>query len=140
VDICGNGNKKTNTMGNISYTAVVLDENSRKRLIERFKSIIPPEFEIIAHHMTINMGEIDPEYQKYLGLPVRLAVEDVAMDDKVIAVGVSGFKTNNPKAHITLAVNRAQGGKPMMSNRLTDWERIRRPLSLTGKVTEVEYN
>jgi hypothetical protein len=139
VDIYGNGNNKFKTMGNISYSAVVLDEQSRERLINRFKSIIPPEYEIIAHHMTINMGELDPEYQKFLGLPVRLSVEDIAMDDKVIAVGVSGFKTNNPKAHITLAVNRVEGGKPMMSNKLTNWERIRRPLSLTGKVTEVAF-
>jgi hypothetical protein len=126
-------------MAGISYSAVVLDGQSRERLINRFRSIIPEGFEIIAHHMTINMGEIDPEYEKYLGLPVRLAVEDIAMDDKVIAVGVSGFKTNNAKAHITLGVNRANGGKPMMSNNLTNWEKIRRPLSLTGKVTEVEY-
>ena len=127
-------------MGNISYSAVVLDENSKKRLINRFKSMIPEGWEIIGDHMTINLGEIDPEYQKYLGLPVRLAVEDIAMDDKVIAVGVSGFKTNNSKAHITLAVNRANGGKPMMSNNLRNWERIRRPLSLTGKVIEIEYS
>jgi len=127
-------------MSNISYSAVVLDENSRLRLVNRFKNVIPEGWEIIADHMTINLGEIDPEYEKYLGLPVRLAVEDIAMDDKVIAVGVSGVKTRNPKAHITLAINRINGGKPMMSKNLTNWERIRRPLSLTGKVTEVEYN
>lgn len=126
-------------MGNISYSAVVLDEQSRLRLINRFKSVIPEGWDVIAHHVTINMGEIDPEFQKYLGLPVRLSVDDIAMDDKVIAVGVSGFKTRNPKAHITLAVNRAIGGKPMMSNNLTNWKKIRRPLLLTGKVTEVEY-
>jgi hypothetical protein len=126
-------------MNNISYSAVVLDENSRERLINRFKNVIPEDWSIIADHMTINMGEIDPEHEKYLGLPVRLVVEDIAMDDKVIAVGVSGFKTNNPKAHITLAINKINGGKPMMSNNLRNWERIRRPLSLTGKVTEVEF-
>ena len=126
-------------MAGISYSAVVLDENSKKRLINRFKSMIPEGWEIIGDHMTINLGEIDPEYQKYLGLPIRLAVEDIAMDDKVIAVGVSGFKTNNAKAHITLAVNRTNGGKPMMSNNLRNWERIQRPLSLTGKVLEIEY-
>ncbi|MFA5207132.1 MAG: hypothetical protein WC428_00380 [Candidatus Paceibacterota bacterium] len=126
-------------MAGISYSAVVLDENSRKRLINRFKNIIPENWNVIADHMTINMGEIDSEYEKYLGLPVRLAVEDIAMDDKVIAIGVSGFKTNNAKAHITLAVNRTNGSKPIMSNNLTNWEKIRKPLSLTGKVTEVEY-
>jgi hypothetical protein len=126
-------------MANISYSAVVLDEKSRIKLIEKFKSIIPEDYEILAHHMTINLGEIDPEYQKYLGLMVRLNVNDIAMNDKVIAVGVSGFYSKKPKPHITLAVNRKAGGKSMMSNNLTDWKKISRPLSLTGKVTEVEY-
>ena len=127
-------------MNNISYSAVVLDDSSRQRLIDKFNNIIPEGWDVIAHHMTINLGEIDPEYEKYLGLPIRLTVNDIAMDDKVIAVGVSGFNTRNPKAHITLAVNRANGGKPVMSNNLTNWERLRRPLSLRGKVTQVEYN
>jgi hypothetical protein len=126
-------------MGNISYSAVVLDDRSRSRLIERFSSMIPEGWEVIAHHMTINMGEIDPEYQKYLGLTVRLSVDDVAMDDKVMAVGVSGFDSRNAKSHITLAVNRKAGGKPMMSNNLTNWEKLKRPLLIIGKVTEVEY-
>ena len=127
-------------MNNVSYSAIVLDDSSRQRLIDKFNNIIPEGWDVIAHHMTINLGEIDPEYEKYLGLPIRLTVNDIAMDDKVIAVGVSGFNTRNPKAHITLAVNRANGGKPVMSNNLTNWERLRRPLSLRGKVTQVEYN
>lgn len=126
-------------MSNISYSAVVLDDKSRQRLIERFKTIIPEGFEIVAHHMTINMGEIDPELEKYLGLPVRLSVNEFAIDDKVVAVGVSGFETHNAKAHITLAVNRENGGKPMMSNKLTNWQPLKRPLYITGKVTEVEF-
>ena len=124
---------------NIAYTAVVLDEKSRSRLLERFSSMIPDGWETIAHHMTINMGEIDPEYQKFLGLSVRLTVEDVAIDDKVMAVGVSGFDSRNAKAHITIAVNRQEGGKPMMSNNLTDWKKIQKPLLITGKITEVKY-
>jgi hypothetical protein len=127
-------------MSNISYSAVVLDDNSRQRLIERFKNIIPEGWDIIADHMTVNLGEIDPEYEKYLGLAVRLTVNDIAMDDKVIAVGVSsGINAHNPKAHITLAVNRTNGGKPVMSNNLTNWEKLRRPLLLRGKITQVEY-
>jgi len=126
-------------MSNISYSAVVLNENSRKKLIERFKNVIPENWSVIANHMTINMGEIDPEFEKYLGLPIRLQVKDIAMDDKVIAVGVEGFNSHNVKPHITIAVNRKAGGKPMMSNNLIDWKSIGRPLLLTGKVTEVEY-
>jgi hypothetical protein len=85
------------------------------------------------------MGEIDPELEKYLGLPVRLSVNEFAIDDKVMAVGVSGFETHNAKAHITMAVNRANGGKPMMSNKLINWQPLKRPIFVTGKVTEVEY-
>lgn len=123
----------------ISYSAVVLDDRSKQRLIEKFRSLIPEGWEIIAHHMTINLGAIDPEFEKYLGLPVHLTVTEFAMNDKVAAVGVSGFETRNAKAHITLAVNRAEGGKPMMSNNLTDWKPVKRPLLVTGTVTEVEY-
>ena len=127
-------------MSNISYSAVVLDKQSRERLINRFKSVIPEDWSVIADHMTINLGEIDPEYKKYLGLAVRLTVNDIAMDDKVIAVGISlGINAHNPKAHITLAVNKANGGKPVMSNNLTNWEKLRRPLLLRGKITQIEF-
>ena len=120
-------------MSNVAYSAVVLDDKSRERLIERFKSAIPDDWEIIAHHMTINLGEIDPNFEKYLEMPVRLNVEEFAMDDKVAAVGVSGFESKNAKPHITLAVNRKAGGKPVMSNNLTNWERLKRPLLVTVK-------
>lgn len=126
-------------MSNVAYSAVVLDDKSRERLIERFKSAIPDDWEIIAHHMTINLGEIDPNFEKYLEMPVRLNVEEFAMDDKVAAVGVSGFESKNAKPHITLAVNRKAGGKPVMSNNLSNWERLKRPLLVTGKVTEVMF-
>jgi hypothetical protein len=124
-------------MKNVRYSAVVLDSNAKFRLVERFKKYIPENFEIVAHHMTINMGKIDPEYEKYLGMSVQLTVEDIAIDDKVVAVGVSGFGTKNTKAHITLAVNTLGGGKPKDSNNLMNWQKLRRPLIITGKVTEV---
>lgn len=121
----------------VSYSAVVLDESSRQRLLDRFGSYIPEGWEVIAHHMTINMGEISPDLQEYLGMTVELVVEDIAMDDKVMAVGVSGFYTKNEKPHITLAVNRTNGGKPFLSNKLQDWSKVK-PLFLKGKVIEVE--
>lgn len=126
-------------MSNISYSAVVLNNRSKERLIEKFKSIIPEDFEILADHMTINMGELDNKYEKFLGLPVHLSVNEIATNDKVIAVGVSGFESQNAKSHITLAVNRKNGGKPMMSHTLTNWTKLKIPLLLTGKVTEIEY-
>jgi hypothetical protein len=126
-------------MGNVSYSAVVLDEQSKAKLIKVFKPMIPEGWEIIAHHMTINMCELDPEYKQDLDKEVELTTLDYAKDDKVMAVGVSGYACKNPKAHITLAVNRKEGGKPFMSNKLTNWKPLGFPLQLTGKVTEVEF-
>jgi len=127
-----------NTMSKVLYSAVVLDDKSRESLLAYLnrKHLIPEGWEIVAHHMTINLGEIDPEFEKYLGMNVRLNTEDYAIDDKVMAVGVSGFGSKNTKPHITIAVNRENGGKPMMSNNLRNWEKIR-PIMLVGKVTEV---
>ena len=126
-------------MANVAYSAVVLDEKSRSRLLEKIKNEIPEGWDVVTHHMTINMGELDPEYVKFLGMPVRLSVDEVAINDKVMAVGVSGFNSKNAKPHITIAVNRQAGGKPMMSNSLTDWQKLKRPLLISGKVTEVQY-
>jgi len=126
-------------MGNVSYSAVVLNEQSRQKLIKKFQSIIPDDYEIIVHHLTINLGEINPIYEKYLGLSVRLQVNDIAMDDKVIALGVSGFGSDKKKPHITLAVNRSAGGKPFISDNLTDWKPLKRPIYLSGIVEEVEF-
>jgi hypothetical protein len=127
-------------MSNISYSAIVLDETSRQRLIDKFKNLIPEGWEIIAHHSTIKMGELDLDDKLLINKEVTLTVSDYAMDDKVMAVGVSGFQSHNSKPHITIAVNRQNGGKPMMSNKLTNWKKIRVPLIIRGIVTEVEYN
>lgn len=125
--------------GRVAYSAVVLDKKSRIKLIQAFRHLIPEDWEVIAHHLTINLGEIDPEYEKYLGLNIRLTVNEFAIDDKVAAVGVDGFSIKVRKPHITLGVNRKNGGKPVMSNHLTNWETIKRPLTVTGKVEEVQF-
>ena len=49
-----------------------------------------------------------------------------------------GFFSNNKIPHITLGINKNNGGRARMSNDLTNWEKIRRPLLLTGKVTEIK--
>jgi hypothetical protein len=130
-------------MADISYSAVILDDESHQKLVKVFKSMIPEGWKIFAHHMTIMTGALDPESQAkndlINGSEIVLNVEDYAINDKVIAVGVNGYESVNIKPHITLAVNAAEGGKPVMSNQLTDWKPIPFPLKLTGKVTEVEF-
>ncbi|MFW5847547.1 MAG: hypothetical protein ACOCVF_01325 [bacterium] len=124
----------------ISYSAVVLDDRSRDRLIKTLEEQIPEGWEIITHHMTINMGEIKPEYEKYLGFDVRLIATHIGISDKAMAVKVEGFDTVNKIPHITVAINRKEGGKPVMSNQITNWEPLDRNIVLKGKVSEVPYN
>lgn len=122
----------------VLYSAIVLDEESHDKLVKVFSPMIPEGWEIIAHHMTLNLGKINPEYEPELGSSVTLNVVDYAMDDKVMAVGVSGHDSFNKKPHITIAVNRQNGGKPMMSNLLQDWKKVPFNLTVSGVVEEVK--
>jgi len=92
------------------------------------------------------MGELPPELKASIGLPVKLTATFFHADDKVMAVQVEVpgelrpfIKNAHP--HITVAVNRNNGGKPMMSNALiasnpTGGELIG-SLNLMGQIQEV---
>mgnify|MGYP006269292241 FL=1 len=120
------------------YTAVVLDERSQSTLINEFMSKFP-DWEIICHHMTINMKDAKqgPAFD-LLGQEFKLVATHFAFDDKVAAVKVD---TEVPSVktlkHITVAVNRKNGGKPSQSNSLSDWQPLPKPIILYGTVQEV---
>lgn len=123
------------------YTALVLDKESKERLVRRFAHLIPKDWDVIAHHMTINMGPIakGPADPALLGQAAELTVVSIAADDKVIAVGVtSDIPSKNTNKHITLAVNRDGGGKSVMSNNLTNWEPLPEQFDLYGTIEEVQ--
>lgn len=126
-------------MARITYSAVVLDKKSQSKLKEMVSSYVPNGWEVIAHHMTINMGELKPDMKRYLGNKVKLRVKTLGMSDLVMAVGVEGFPSNNGVPHITVAVDRKGGGKPYLSNKINDWRPIQFALDLDGVVTEVPW-
>ena len=65
----------------ISYSAVVLDKASRKKLLEL--GTMPKGWEPVAHHMTINIGPlVDPSLKDRT---IRLEVVEAAEDDFVVA-------------------------------------------------------
>jgi len=128
-------------MRNISYTAVVIDHASRTKLLETLgvgTGLEAAGWEIIAHHMTINMGDASKgPAADMVGEQVHLSAKTLAEDDKVMAVGVStDVPSTNDIKHITIAVHRGNGGKPFHSNRLQNWRSIP-TIHLTGIVTEV---
>ena len=126
----------------ILYSAVVLDEKSHDKLYNYLKTLIPKDWTVYCHHMTINLGAIKPEYERYVGTKVRITVDGFGIGEKVSAVkcSVNGIQSTNQISHITVAVDVNTGGKPSMSNQITRWFDIKRPLSLTGVVTEIEAN
>lgn len=118
---------------------VVLDDASRKKLLDAVKGLVKltDEWEVIAHHMTINFGKGLPENLKDdLGKTVSLRVTKIGVSDKAIAVGVEGYHSDNAKPHVTIAVNRAKGGKPVMSNDIAYWDNWEGGPNLSGKVVE----
>lgn len=119
----------------ISYSAIVLNEVTRSNLIAMLNNAIPAGWEVIAHHMTITMGPlVHPKESKRLkghdystfgvpGTQHSLFVTEVGLDDRAMCVKVSSpYPTQNEKkggfAHVTVAVNRAGGGKPFHSNKI----------------------
>lgn len=106
------------------YVAVVLTPESHKLLLSHFE--VPSGWEPIAHHMTCSMGSSENSIAKdFIGQKVELIVRTIAQDELVMAVGVETIvpSTNRIK-HITVGVNRKNGGKPFLSNNLKNWEPV----------------
>lgn len=105
-------NKKQN-----GYLAWILDEKSRSELLGKF----PPKFDkVICHHITYKFG-VDETAE----LPVdthNIKVIGHESNDKVqaLVVSINGHnrRPDGKLYHITVSVNTANGGKPVMSNDL----------------------
>ena len=96
--------------------------------------LIPEGWKVIAHHMTINLGELKDKSN--VGEEVVLTVTDVGLSNMAMAVKVSGYPSKNENPHITIAVN-PDGGKPAMSNQITNWRPVKKVM-LNGVVTEIK--
>jgi hypothetical protein len=132
---------------NITYSGVILDDESRNLLLSSF---IYPNPELsdwlkICHHMTICLGELPEHLKRYwLGEEVGLTVRELGISDKAIAVKVTGsFVISKPNIdegslfqHITLAINPFDA-KPADSNLIDNWQKVE-PLKLRGVISEIQ--
>jgi len=131
------------------YSAIVLDEKSHLKLVDwandnikvggvKLPILVQREgWEMVCHHMTIKFPGT-PEFVKpYIDSVQKLEVISVSVSDKVIAVRVVGFHSENKIPHITIAVNVKGGGKPAMSNQLKSWTSVIPVVKLTGIVKEI---
>ena len=126
----------------ILYSAVVLDEKSKGILKNDLTKLFydpkihGEKWELFAHHMTIVFGK-GLEDKSEVGKTVQLTATELGISDMAVAVKVEGYPSANAIPHITVAVNIADGGKPFMSNKITDWTPLNNPIVLSGIVTEI---
>jgi predicted kinase len=119
----------------VLYSAVVLDNGSKSALLSRVDDVIPKGWKVFAHHMTIVFGKGVPNKED-LGKEVTLYVEAIGLSDMAMAVRVEGYPSANAIPHITIAIN-PDGGKPVMSNDITKWQKIKN-FAIKGVVTEIK--
>ena len=118
------------------FASLVLDDSSKSKLLSSVSKYIPEGWEVIAHHMTINFGKGLPEDLKTdLGKTKSITAREIGISEMAIAVKVDGYPSDNVIPHITIAIN-PNGGKPVMSNDITDWKPLESPVRLNGVVSE----
>lgn len=123
----------------ILFSGIFLDEKSRSKLLTALGHKIPEGWEVIAEHMTVAFGKGFPEeLQNFVGANVELRATEIGISDMAIAVKVEGFPSSNEIPHITLGVNRVAGGKPVMSNNITNWVKLENYINLSGIGKEVK--
>lgn len=129
--------KKTKVL----YSAIVLTEESHDKLVRIFSDVIPDEWDMFAHHMTFAFKEPLPdELREFEGEETTIYATHFGKTSKVCAVSVEGDHTsfsNNPIPHITVGVNKREGGSPVMSNDITDWSELDPHIELTGVIKEI---
>jgi len=119
------------------FASLVLDKQSANKLVEAVKQYIPEGWKIFAHHMTINFGKGLPEDMKGdINSIKTIKATEIGVSDMAIAVKVEGYHSDNEIPHVTVAVNTAEGGKPVMSNQITNWQKLDNYINLSGVVEE----
>jgi hypothetical protein len=129
----------------MAYTAIVLTRESQEKLLGAFADLLRGrnDWSALAHHVTLHMGSPTAEEAAMIGSTVALTADAVGGNDLVLAVrvvpwfGHKDIKSKNPIPHITLAVNKLAGGKPVMSNHLKNWELLSEPIFLKGNLEKI---
>jgi hypothetical protein len=94
------------------WCAVVLDEESKEKLLKEFGKIIPKGWTIFCNHMTIDDNH-SLQNEEDLGKEVSLTVMSVAHSKEYLAVKVSGYSRQDGDdfSHVTLAESKYNNNK-----------------------------
>lgn len=126
---------------NFEYYALVLNEESQKKLLAKTEHLIEPTWKIYAHHMTI-LHRSTPNQalevwaSNNIGRLFPMTVVRCGIDSNVLAVEVhTRAPSANTHKHITVATSPT--GKPVQSNYIKEWNCIEE-FELTGIVTKFQ--
>jgi hypothetical protein len=117
------------------YTAGFLNEENKKNLTSIFKEKIPQEWEIVCHHMTLNIGECSKDFEEYLNTEQSLQCTAFGIDLElgVAAIKVEGdLPSKNEIKHITFA--KSENGKASNSNKIKEWEQVEKEIPIKVNV------
>ncbi len=131
------------------HSAIILDEKSQLALSAwadknvkvnsmRLPVLVRDQgWKMVCHHMTVQFNGTPEFVKQYLGTEQKLEVTHLGVSDKAVAVRVIGFHSENKIPHVTVAVNVRGGGKPVDSNKITDWVAVEKGPKLKGTFKEV---
>jgi hypothetical protein len=118
----------------------ILNNHSRMKLLMEIGEYIPEGWDVIAHHMTICLGCTPPKrVVNDLGKTKLVRITHIGKSDKALAVAVEGYYSEKSPAHITIAVNRKEGGKPRDADGITEWVKIKSRIQVSGTISEFIY-
>lgn len=129
----------------VLYSCVLLNPESHELLKSTYCNDLTDDWKIYCHHMTICLGELPTEFKNRLGEQIEVETTKIGQDDKAFAVKVNlldeelkaYYSVGTKFPHITLAVNKTNNGKPVMSNYIGNWEATEN-IKLYGRITEIK--
>ena len=130
-------------MGQIFYHAIVLKDNSQLKALLAGNPEIA-DWDVIAHHVTVDSGPAKNHLIPYIGKDFTIIATHIGtLDNKVIAVKVKvpmfeKIHSFNRTPHITLAVNRSVGAKPVQSNDIKKWVPLNKQINLQGTLWNLD--
>ena len=125
-----------NNSKNVIYYGIFLDEESKDKL----RDLVPENaYKIYCDHMTLAHSsvfndDVIRKCESMLGKEFTMTATTIGVSDDAVAVGVETdcFSVNEHK-HITLCTMTPKS-KPVQSNYIDRWDRLRKPIMLRGVV------
>ena len=132
-----------NTLLHWIYFGIFIDEKSKQDILNLLKEnniVIPNDWKIVNHHMTIAFNNKSDEaiqlynlYTDKFNSTKSLTIDAIGISDDAIAVRVQYDEPiANKIPHITVAI--PQNGKPVNSNYIQNWFPIKKNITINGIV------